>query len=41
MDRRRPQNVVFSKAAVGETGFAASIFGGKENKTAKDYEAIP
>jgi hypothetical protein len=35
------KNEVFSKAAFGEEGISASIFGGKENKTAKDYEAIP
>jgi hypothetical protein len=34
-------NGVFSNAKVGETGSFVSIFGGKENKTAKDFEAIP
>jgi hypothetical protein len=34
-------NQVFSNAKAGEEGRFGSIFGGKENKTAKDYEAIP
>jgi hypothetical protein len=35
------KNEIFSNAKAGEEGFRASIFGGKELKTAKDYEAIP
>jgi hypothetical protein len=35
------KNEVFSNEIVGEEGLDAAIFGGKENKTAKDYEAIP
>jgi hypothetical protein len=35
------KNEVFSNELVGEEGLDATIFGGKENKTAKDYEAIP
>jgi hypothetical protein len=35
------KNEVFSNAKAGEEGRFASIFGGKELKTAKDYEVIP
>jgi hypothetical protein len=34
-------NEVFSEGKGGQIGFAASIFGGKEEKTATDYAAIP
>ena len=34
-------NSVFSAGKTGETGEFASIFGGKENKTAENYAAIP
>jgi hypothetical protein len=35
------KNEVFSKGVPEEQGLDASIFGGKANKTAKDYDAIP
>jgi hypothetical protein len=35
------KNEVVSNGKPGEEGRFASIFGGKENKTAKDYEVIP
>jgi hypothetical protein len=35
------QNEVFSEGKAGEEGLLASIFGGKEEKTATDYAAIP
>jgi hypothetical protein len=35
------KNEVFSKETAGEQGLFASIFGGKEEKTAKNYNAIP
>jgi hypothetical protein len=35
------KNETFSKGTAGEEGFYVAIFGGKENKVAKNYEAIP
>jgi hypothetical protein len=35
------RNFIFFSGVAGENGLYASIFGGKENKTVKDYDAIP